>query len=137
MIDLPKGKHIVLFDGVCNLCNHWVQFIIERDKKDVFRFVALQSDLGKQIVTHLKIKPDVDSIILYQPGIAYYYKAEAVEQITVVLGGWVGFLSQLGGILPLFFKNSLYDYVAKNRYKWYGKKDQCMVPTPQLRNKFI
>ena len=78
MQNLPPNKKIILFDGVCNLCNTAVQFIIEHDKKDVFRFVALQSDLGQEIIKHIGIDTKViDSIVLYQPGIAYYYKSAA------------------------------------------------------------
>ena len=78
MIDLPKNKKIILFDGVCNLCESSVQFIIKYDTKDVFRFVALQSELGKEILKHIGISPiNIDSIILYEPGIAYYYKSSA------------------------------------------------------------
>ena len=82
MLNLPKNKKIILFDGVCNLCDSAVQFVIKHDKKDVFRFVALQSELGKQILKLININPaNIDSIILYEPGIAYYYKSEAAIQI--------------------------------------------------------
>ena len=83
MQNLPPNKKIILFDGVCNLCNTAVQFIIEHDKKDVFRFVALQSDLGQEIIKHIGIDTKViDSIVLYQPGIAYYYKSAAALEIA-------------------------------------------------------
>lgn len=135
-MNLPTGKKIVLFDGVCNLCNGWVNYVIDRDKKDVFRFVALQSDLGRQIIEHLKISPDVDSIIIYEPSQYYYYKSEAIIDIMDNLGG-VYSLFGLTKIVPVFLRNWAYDYVAKNRYKWYGKKNHCRVPTPELRSKFL
>jgi predicted DCC family thiol-disulfide oxidoreductase YuxK len=137
MQSLPKDKKIVLFDGVCNLCNSSVQFIIAHDKKDVFRFVALQSDLGQEIMKYIGIDTKTtDSIILYQPGIAYYYKAAAVLEISKELGGFFYFIS-LFSFLPDSFCNSVYDYIAKNRYKWYGRKESCMMPTEDLKLKFL
>ncbi|WP_348812570.1 thiol-disulfide oxidoreductase DCC family protein [Flavobacterium maritimum] len=137
MLNLPKDKKIVLFDGVCNLCNTSIQWIIEHDKKDVFRFVALQSDLGQEIIKYIGIDiKTTDSIVLYQPGIAYYYKSEAVFEISKELGGLFYFVS-LFSILPDSFTNSIYDFVAKNRYKWYGRKESCMIPTDALKLKFL
>lgn len=137
MQNLPPNKKIILFDGVCNLCNTAVQFIIEHDKKDVFRFVALQSDLGQEIIKHIGIDAKViDSIVLYQPGIAYYYKSAAALEIAKDLNGffyWTGILN----ILPERLRNGLYDYVARNRYKWYGKKETCIMPTNALKLKFL
>ena len=137
MHNLPKNKKIILFDGVCNLCNSAVQFIIERDKKDVFRFVALQSDLGLEICNYIGVNPKMmDSIILYEPGIAYYHKSEAALKIASELGGIYGILSAFS-FLPQKINDTIYDYIAKNRYKWYGKKEQCMIPTPELKAKFL
>ncbi|MCW4470173.1 thiol-disulfide oxidoreductase DCC family protein [Flavobacterium sp. MFBS3-15] len=137
MENLPKDKKIILFDGVCNLCDATVQFIIKRDKRDVFRFVALQSDLGQQIISHIGIDTSkTDSIILYEPGHAYYYKAEAAIKIANQLGG-VFLLMGMFSVLPNWLSNKVYDYVARNRYKWYGKKDECMVPTAEMKAKFL
>lgn len=137
MNNLPKDKKIILFDGVCNLCDSAVQFIIKHDKKDVFRFVALQSDLGQKILKHIGIADkNIDSIILYEPGIAYYYKSQAALEIGATLGGFFH-LGTLFKILPTRISNRIYDYIAKNRYKWYGKKESCMVPTPELKSKFL
>jgi predicted DCC family thiol-disulfide oxidoreductase YuxK len=137
MENLPKGKKIILFDDVCNLCDSAVQFIIKNDKKDVFRFVALQSDLGKRIIKYLGIDTQkTDSIILYQIGFAYYYKAEAALLIAKDLGGIYYFIS-LFTVLPTSFTNYFYDYIAKNRYKWFGKKDNCIIPSPMFQSKFL
>lgn len=137
MENLPKDKKIILFDGVCNLCDATVQFIIKRDKKDVFRFVALQSGLGQQIIEHIGVDTSkTDSIILYEPGHAYYYKAEAAIKIARQLGGIFPLMGAFS-ILPVWLSNKVYDYVAKNRYKWYGKKDECMIPTPEMKAKFL
>lgn len=134
---LPKNKKIILFDGVCNLCDSAVQFIIARDKKDVFRFVALQSDLGQQIIAHIGIDTqNIDSIILYEPGIAYYYKSDATLEIAKSLGG-IFYFAGIFNIFPTVLRNALYDYVARNRYRWYGKSESCMLPTPELKAKFL
>ncbi|WP_370277510.1 thiol-disulfide oxidoreductase DCC family protein [Flavobacterium sp. J27] len=135
--NLPKEKQIILFDGVCNLCESSVQFIIKRDKKDLFRFVAIQSELGQQIIKHIGIDTSkTDSIILYIPEKAYYYKAEAALQISKRLKGVYAILGYLS-FIPNPIKNTVYDYIAKNRYKWYGKKESCMIPTPELKAKFL
>lgn len=137
MTNLPKDKKIILFDGVCNLCDSSIQFIIKHDKKDLFRFVALQSEIGMEIIKHIGVDTSkIDSILLYEPGKAYYYKAEAALKIAKELGGIYTVISWFG-ILPKFLTNSVYDYIAKNRYKWYGKKDACMIPTPELKAKFL
>lgn len=137
MEKLPKDKKLILFDGVCNLCDVTVQFIIKHDKQDVFRFVALQSELGQEIVKYIGVDTSkTDSIILYEPGRAYYYKAEAAIRIAKELGG-IYSLVGIFSVLPNWFSNKIYDYVARNRYKWYGKKEQCMIPTPEMKAKFL
>ncbi|WP_294819348.1 thiol-disulfide oxidoreductase DCC family protein [uncultured Flavobacterium sp.] len=136
-MELPKDKKIILFDGICNLCDATVQFIIKRDKKDVFRFVALQSALGQEIIGHIGLDiSKTDSIILYEPGHAYYYKADAAIKIAKQLGGVFPLMGAFS-ILPKWLSNKVYDYVAKNRYKWYGKKNECMIPTPEMKAKFL
>ncbi len=134
---LPKNKKIILFDGVCNLCNSSINYVIDKDKKDVFRFVALQSDLGKEIQLYLGIdSKNIDSIILYHAPYAYYTKANAALQIMKEFGG-VWTLMQVFSILPQVITNTIYDFVAKNRYTWFGKKANCRVPTPDLKEKFL
>lgn len=137
MLNLPPNKKIILFDGICNLCDSAVQFVIQHDKKDVFRFVAIQSELGEQILKHIGINPmNIDSVILYEPGIAYYYKSDAALQIAKNLGGFFHF-GTFFRIIPTGISNKLYDYIAKNRYKWYGKKETCLIPTLELKSKFL
>ena len=136
-MNLPQNKKIILFDGVCNLCDSTVQFLIKYDKKDIFRFVAIQSEIGQEIIGHIGIDTSkTDSIILYEPGKAYYYKAEAALNIATELGG----IYSLMGVFKVFPKglsNTVYDYIARNRYKWYGKKEACMIPTPEMKAKFL
>lgn len=134
---LPLNKKIILFDGVCNLCNYAVQYVIKYDKKDVFRFVALQSELGIEILEYIGINnKNIDSIILYEPGRAYYYKSTAALEIAKSLGGLFTF-GTLFRIIPTEIRNYIYDYVAKNRYKWCGKQESCLLPTPTLNSKFL
>jgi predicted DCC family thiol-disulfide oxidoreductase YuxK len=136
MQTLPENKKIVLFDGVCNLCNSTVQFIIKHDRKDIFRFVALQSTIGQKICKHIGLDQNIDSIVLYQPTVAYFYKSSAVFEIAKALGGIYSFVL-IFSIIPKNLSDLLYDFIAKNRYKWYGKKQSCMIPTPEIRTKFL
>jgi predicted DCC family thiol-disulfide oxidoreductase YuxK len=131
------NKKIILFDGVCNLCNNTVQFVIKRDVNNIFRFTPLQSDTAKKLLHERNIDiDDIDSIILIEPNVAYYTKSTAALEIGKELKGYDG-LSVILLWLPESFRNIVYDYVAKNRYKWYGKKESCMIPTQELKNKFI
>ena len=135
--NIPKGKKIILFDGVCNLCNDAVLKVIKYDKKDTFLFAALQSETGKKLINHLNIDIEkIDSIILYEPNISYDLKSTAALKIMSNFGG-IWNLSQLFLIFPETFRNFIYDYIARNRYKWFGKKESCMIPTPELKAKFL
>ena len=134
---LPEGKQIVLFDGVCNFCNDSVRFIMKRDKNDLFRFASLESELGKKLTAERGIDTkQIDSIILIDPGKAYYLKSTAALEITKQLkGGW-----PILGIflyLPEGFRNWFYDFIAKNRYDWFGKLETCPMPTPDEQAKFL
>jgi predicted DCC family thiol-disulfide oxidoreductase YuxK len=134
---LPKDKKIILFDGICNLCDALVQFIIKHDKKDSFRFVSLQSDLGKKIIAYIGIDTSkIESLVLYEPGKAYYYKSQAVLRIATEIGG-IYHLVRIVSIFPKSILNSFYDYVANNRFKWYGRKEACMLPSPEISSKFL
>jgi predicted DCC family thiol-disulfide oxidoreductase YuxK len=136
-LDIPAGKKIILFDGVCNLCNDSVIKVIQNDKKNVFLFTALQSEAGEIILKELGIDTTkVDSIILYDPEEGYYIKSSAALRIMKEFSGFWK-LMQIFRILPVGFNNFFYDYIARNRYKWFGKKDSCMIPTPELKAKFL
>ncbi|MCF6131973.1 thiol-disulfide oxidoreductase DCC family protein [Flavobacterium wongokense] len=135
--NLPKDKKIILFDGVCNLCDSSVQFVIRHDKKDIFRFVALQSELGQKIINHIGISDSkIDSTILYEPAKAYYYKSDVAFKILKEISG-IHKILLVFSVLPKSFLDFVYDYVAKRRYKWFGQKESCMVPTPELQSKFL
>ncbi|WP_417888011.1 thiol-disulfide oxidoreductase DCC family protein [Zunongwangia sp.] len=131
------NKYIVLFDGVCNLCDNTVQFIIKRDKKDLFRFASLQSDVGKSLLKERGINPNLlNTIILIIPGKAWYQKSDAALRIAKKLSGGYFLLSWFL-VLPKSIRDLGYDIVSKNRYKWFGKKNRCMIPTPEIKKKFI
>jgi predicted DCC family thiol-disulfide oxidoreductase YuxK len=135
--ELPKNNKIVLFDGVCNLCDASIHFIIKHDKKDIFRFVSIQSDLGKLIINHIGLNvAEIDGVILFVPDTIFYTKAQAVFSI---LKDFEGFYSVFYYFiyLPKLITNTLYDFVAINRYKWYGIKESCMISTIELEAKFL
>ena len=132
---MNTGSHpILFFDGECNLCNSAVQFIIRHDKKKVFRFAPLQSEAGKEALKRYSgVVPD-SVILLYND--TYFIKSAAALQTLRLLGGaWRVFYA--GIVIPRFFRDWLYDFVSKNRYKWFGKRDVCMIPTPQLMDRFL
>ncbi len=134
---MEESKKIILFDGVCNLCNSSVQFVIKRDKKDVFRYAAIQSEVGEQLMAERHIDTSqVDSIILIEPGVAYFTKSDAALEIAQELGGMWKLISIFKGI-PKSVRDVIYDFVARNRYKWFGKQESCMIPTPELKAKFL
>jgi predicted DCC family thiol-disulfide oxidoreductase YuxK len=137
MTKLPKNKHLIIFDGVCNLCNASVQYVIKHDKKNMFLFTALQSDVGQQIIKEHHIDTTkTDSIILYSEERKLSHKSTAALNIAKHLGFPTNLITVFF-IIPAFIRNWVYDYIAKNRYKWYGKRDSCMTPTPELQNKFL
>lgn len=137
MIDIPSHKKLILFDGVCNLCNSSVQYVIKHDKKNMFMFTALQSEAGQQIIKEYKIDTNkTDSILLYTPEQGVVSKSTAALKIASRLG-FPQNLMTVFFIVPPFIRNWVYDYIAKNRYKWYGKKESCWIPTPELKSKFL
>ena len=134
--DVPEGHPIVLFDGVCNLCVGSVQFLIERDPEARFRFAPLQSEVGERLVADCGLDPEtMDSIVLVEEGHCHV-KSDAVIRIGRHLGGVYRLLSA-GRVLPRRLRNAVYDVVAARRYGWFGRKDQCMMPTPELRSRFL
>ncbi|MCM5662905.1 thiol-disulfide oxidoreductase DCC family protein [Galbibacter mesophilus] len=137
-MEKETNKKIILFDGVCNLCNNSVQFVIKRDTKNVFQFASLQSDIGMKLLAERNIDPnETDSIVLIEPNIAYYTKSDAAIEIAKELGGGWQLLSVFDYILPKSIRDTIYDFIAKNRYKWFGKKEACPLPTPEQKAKFL
>lgn len=129
--------YIVLFDGVCNLCNSTVQFIIKRDTHNQFKFSSLQSEYGQNFLKERNLdSSDFKSIILYEPEVAYYTKSTAALKIAQNLGFPYNLLSVFL-MIPSFIRDWIYALVSKYRYHLFGKKDSCMIPTPENKRKFI
>jgi predicted DCC family thiol-disulfide oxidoreductase YuxK len=128
---------VLLFDGVCNLCNGTVQWIIERDPQGKIKFASLQSDAGRTLLQQHGLPVDqLNSVVLIDKG-KLYMRSDASLQLLYLLGGWWAVLSLKLWVVPGFVRNAVYDYVARNRYRWFGKKDQCMMPSPALKARFL
>ena len=137
MIKIPDHKQLILFDGVCNLCNNSVQYVIKRDHANVFMFAPLQSEIGAKILKSYQLNTkNMDSIILYIPNKGVYSQSTAALKIASKLTFPTKLLAAFM-IIPPFIRNAVYNYIAKHRYSWYGKQEHCMIPTPELRAKFL
>jgi predicted DCC family thiol-disulfide oxidoreductase YuxK len=128
-------KAVILFDGVCNLCNSAVQFIIKRDPDAYFAFAPLQEEKGQQLIRPFKRDLSISSVILIENG-RLYEKSNAALQICLHLRG-IWKLAYAFKVIPSFIRDPIYDYVAKNRYKWFGKKEHCMLPTKDTKKRFL
>jgi predicted DCC family thiol-disulfide oxidoreductase YuxK len=133
MIEPPA---IVLFDGVCNFCNHSIQFIIKRDKKSYFKFGALQSEEGKALLKKHGLSSEIlDTIVLIEGGKAYTYSTAPLRIVRKLSLLWpICFVFIL---VPTFIRNPIYKWISKNRYKWFGKQESCLMPTPEIRSRFL
>ena len=131
-----KPEAVILFDGVCNLCNSSVQFILEKEKSNYHTFASLQSPFGQEILLqHGLDTTNLDSLILLEDNQIYQRSAAALKiarRLKFPYSILSGFL-----IIPAFIRDAVYDLVAKNRYRWFGKKDACMIPSPELKERFI
>jgi len=127
---------IILFDGHCNLCNSSVQFVIQRDPNKQFRFASLQSEFGKKILTQFNLSTsDINTLVLLDCGKIYTRSTGALRVAKKLSGAWS--LMYAFSIIPSFIRDIVYNFIAKNRYKWFGKKEACWVPTPALKDLFI
>ena len=131
MHDQPK--RVILFDGVCGLCNLWVDFILKRDRRDVFRFAPLQGEFANQIDP--KTSQSLDSVVYLVSG-KRYYRTGAILRILRDLGG-IWSIVWLFWIVPYFLRDPLYALLARNRYRIFGKREVCRLPKPHERDKFI
>ena len=133
---IPKNKKLIFFDGICNMCNSSVQFIIKYDTKNQFVFASLQGETSKNILEKLQIEnKKLTSIILLEND-DFYNKSTAVLKIASELKTPINFIA-IFLIVPKFIRDSIYDIVKENRYKWFGKKTQCSIPSPELRKRFL
>jgi predicted DCC family thiol-disulfide oxidoreductase YuxK len=128
-------ESIILFDGMCNLCNHSVQFILKRDPKGYFKFASLQSESGQKILKKYNINPEVKSFLLLENE-KIYLKSSAALRVCRNLTGMWKILTVLR-FIPPFLRDILYDIVAANRYKWFGKTESCMLPSPEWNKRFL
>ncbi|HMX39282.1 MAG TPA: thiol-disulfide oxidoreductase DCC family protein [Saprospiraceae bacterium] len=127
---------ILLFDGVCNLCNHSVQWVLERDTRAQFRFAALQSDLGRSLLERFGLDPErLDTVVLIDGGQAYT-RSDAPLELLRRLGGVWACLYPLKA-LPRTLRNAVYDWVARNRYRWFGRREACMLPRKEWKERFL
>lgn len=132
----PRENNVVLFDGVCNLCSGAVQFIIRRDKRGIFKFASLQSSFGQRHLDQFKIdKSLLHSIILVRDN-QFFERSDAAFEIAKQLKGiWP--VLYVFKVLPRFLRDAVYNFVARNRYRFFGKKEACWIPTPELKERFL
>ncbi|MCS6821763.1 MAG: DCC1-like thiol-disulfide oxidoreductase family protein [Microscillaceae bacterium] len=131
-----QEKSIILFDGVCNLCNSIVNFIIDYDKKFQFQFASLQSPQGQELLQKYNLPTQsLDSFVLIYKGKAYQ-KSTAALQVAWLLGGWWK-TCYIFVLIPTFLRDKMYDWVAHYRYKWFGKNEICRMPTPEQKARFL
>lgn len=127
---------IILFDGVCNFCNNSINFVMDRDTNGAFKFASLQSDVGQELLMQKGLKTsDFDSIVLLKNG-TVYQKSDAALEITRELNGLWSWL-YIFKIVPRFIRDFIYNIIARNRYRWFGKTEACRLPTPELRARFL
>ena len=131
-----KQEHIILFDGVCNLCNAAVQFVIRRDRSAKFQFASLQGSAGQELLKlHRLPLNDLHSFVYIENGKAYT-KSTGALRVCKQLSGFsillYGFI-----IVPKFFRDRVYDIIARYRFKWFGRRNECMIPTAELKARFL
>jgi predicted DCC family thiol-disulfide oxidoreductase YuxK len=130
-----NNNQVILFDGVCNLCSGSVQFILKRDKEKKFMFASLQSNYGQALLKQLGLPTDTfNSFVLYEDGKIFTRSTAALKMFAQLKGwGWV----KIFWVVPKFIRDAVYNLVAKNRYRWFGKKEECWVPTSELKARFL
>lgn len=129
-------KNIILFDGFCNLCSWSVKFILKRDKKDIFRFASLQSETGKRILSEFKLPVDFEKSVVLIENNSVYFNSEAALRISKNLRHLWPLLFVLI-LVPKFVRDSIYNFIAKNRFKWFGQRNSCYSPEKNYDYKFL
>ena len=133
---MENNTPILLFDGVCNLCNGAVQFVIKNDKNKRFRFAALQSEAGIELSKKYNLPTDrMDTFVVIKKNKSYTRSSAALEVAKVLGGFWS--LAYVFVVIPPVIRDAIYNWVANNRYRWFGKKESCMIPTPDIRERFL
>lgn len=134
---IPQSSSpVLLFDGVCNLCNASVQWVIRHDPKAIFRFASLQSEAGQALLQKFNLPTDELNTVVLVDGGKVHTRSDVPIQVGKKLGGWWHLL-QMFFIIPRPLRNAVYDWIARNRYRWFGKKEECWLPTPELRVRFL
>lgn len=128
-------RRIILFDGVCNFCDSSVQFIIKRDPNGAYQFAPLQGETGRKLLKEFDLKENLDSIVYIEDDRFYKKSAAALRICRNLSGAWR--LFAIFKIIPTPIRDIFYDIFAQNRYKWFGKKDSCMIPSPEIRSRFL
>jgi predicted DCC family thiol-disulfide oxidoreductase YuxK len=137
MSDIRDTEHpILLFDGVCNLCNASVQWVIKRDHKGIFRFAALQSDIGQQLLQQLGRSTTEFNSVVVMVGDKVYTESDAPLTVASRLGG-IWQLARIFWLVPKPIRDALYQFVARNRYRWFGRTESCMMPQPGWKARFL
>ena len=127
---------ILLFDGHCNLCNAWVQYIVKRDSSSTIRFASLQSGAGRKLLEEHKIDENyIESLVFFEEG-SFSVSSNAALRTLSYLDGWQKHLIFLS-VVPRSLRDLVYRFIAKNRYKWFGRREQCMVPNAELSKRFL
>ncbi|HMO40400.1 MAG TPA: thiol-disulfide oxidoreductase DCC family protein [Saprospiraceae bacterium] len=133
---VPTDKPILLFDGVCNLCNGFVQFVIRRDPHGKFLFAALQSEIGRQLLRQAQLPTDeISTVVLYDKGQFYTHSDVGLRVFRQMGGLWPVLYGLM--IVPKFIRDRIYNWIARNRYRWFGQRETCMIPTPELKARFL
>jgi predicted DCC family thiol-disulfide oxidoreductase YuxK len=133
---LQNHPYILIFDGVCNLCNGMVQFFIKNDKQKKLRFASLQSEFGQQVLKQNGLNIDQFDTFIFIENDILYTKSDAGLKVFRTLGGIWRFM-YVFILLPKFFRDWVYSLIAKNRYKLFGKQESCWIPTPELKSRFL
>ncbi len=134
--DVFNNKLLLLFDGYCNLCSGSVVFILKREKKDWFRFASLQSSFARSLLEKYGLTKDApDSIVLFEGDKIYFQSTAALRAARKLRWPWPVFYVFI--ILPRFIRDPIYNFIARNRYKWFGRKEQCFVPDRGVKHKFL
>lgn len=132
---MERAGPVLLFDGVCNFCNRMINFAIRNDKKAKLHFAPLQSKAGEALRSSYGVEPTADTIVFIEKGKAYTYARAAIRVCRYL--DWPAKMLYVFIIVPRFICQPVYKWIARNRYKWFGKKETCMIPTPEIRSRFL
>lgn len=135
--DRTQPEHLLLFDGVCHLCHSAVQFVLRHDSSQSICFASLQSEIARRLLAEHGCQQAEMKSVVYMEGTSLYTKSDAVLRVGKKLGGGWRLLCGIGLAIPRFIRDPIYEWVARNRYRWFGKSEQCLLPTPEARARFL